>query len=178
MKNEFKNSIKNIPEVIKLIIIYSIINLGILYYIYSYLKNDFETFIFIGSLILLFYFGTIILPVIILFNNYNSKTKNISLELNEEYLRINNNSILVKDIKKIVINGTNQHFKGLGSGGISTLPYNDSFYFLEVFVGDKIYYLTSLLSYDIDLILINKYPSINFIKKINSFPIISDTKKL
>ncbi|MGU9938521.1 hypothetical protein ACNFNZ_08120 [Empedobacter brevis] len=167
-----KNSIHNIPEVIKLIIIYSLINIGIIYYIFTYLKNDINVFIFISSIILLFYFVFIILPVIILYNNYTSKTKNIFLVLKDDSLIINDKTIYINDIKNITINGTYQHFKGLGSGGVSTLPYNDSFFFLQIYVDNQVYYISSLLSYDLDIILMKKYPNINYDKKINSFPLI------
>ena len=85
---------------------------------------------------------------------------------------INDKTIYINDIKNITINGTYQHFKGLGSGGVSTLPYNDSFFFLQIYVDNQVYYISSLLSYDLDIILMKKYPNINYDKKINSFPLI------
>lgn len=171
MKEKFKNSILNLPEVIKLLIIYLIIIVIILSYIYFALEDDIEVFLIICLLLSSFYLLAFVIPVLSLYFNYLEKTKNIILILENESIRINDKIIPIIEVININIIGTHQHFN-LGHGGVSTLPYNDSFYYLKVKTNKNEYYLTSLLSYKLDSILIEKYPNIKFVQNINSFPLI------
>jgi len=169
MKNQFKNSIFNLPEVIKLLIIYLLINIGIICYAYPYLEDDVQTFYICSLFLLSFFILAFIGPVLVLYNNYENKTSNITLILEEVSIVLNDKIILVKDIDNITVYGTHQHFN---YGGVSTLPYNDSFYYMVIETNKEKYYLTSLLSYNLDSILKEKYSNLKFNQQIKSFPLI------
>ncbi len=171
MKNQYRNSIVNLPEVIRLLIIYFVINSTLLYIVNINLEDDKETIFFIGYLLLSFYLLIFLLPVLILFFDYTQKTKNITLTLNKENIIINDKVILITEIKTVKIFATHQHFN-LKYGGVTTLPYNDSFYYMQLETAKDNYYLTSLLSYNLDKIFLEKYPEVIYLQVIKSFPLI------
>lgn len=75
------------------------------------------------------------------------------------------------DIKEICINATYQHYSGVK--GATALAYNDYFYYIEIITNNNyIYYLTSLLGYNLDTELKKSYPNLIYKDKIKAFPYI------
>lgn len=95
----------------------------------------------------------------------------MTLALKENQILINENIISLEDITKMKIFATHQHFNKYV--GATSLPYNDYFYFIELHTKkNEVKYLTSLLSYDLDIDLKNRYPDVPVINVVKAFPLI------
>lgn len=153
------------------VIIYGVISVIFISFLFNYLyEDDFETFFFLTVLILVVYFGAAVLPVVMLYTNYIKFNKKTILVLEKDKILVNQKSIYLNEIKKIKIYATHQHFSG--HNGVTSLPYNDYFYYIEVITDDAKNILTSLLSYDLDKDLLKEYPSIPIQNVVRAFPII------
>ncbi|KGE13067.1 hypothetical protein [Sphingobacterium deserti] len=114
-----------------------------------------------------FYFLVYLLPVIVLHVNYlNNTYKHVRVERNK--LTVNNATYTEKEIDKIRIYATSQHFSD--SVGVSALPYNDYYYHIEVVLknGKKIN-LSSLIDYKLDTIITENFRTIEIIEQPSTF---------
>lgn len=172
MQKTYSITVKNIFHAINEVIIYCVIFIIAIVALYIYLyEDDPEAFFLVSFLVLVSNIGIIILPVFILYLNYKKYSKKTILVLEKEKFLVNNTDILLKEIKKIKIYATHQHFSG--NNGATSLPYNDYFYYIEValYSGEKLY-LTSLLGYNLDKDIQEMYPHIHIESIIKSYPII------
>lgn len=135
---------------------------------FLYIKVEFDLFktLFLSTFFL--YILAFFLPVVILHFNYLSHSKYENIAIEENKLRINKDLFINSDIDQINIFATNQHFND--SVGVSALPYNDYYYYIEICLktGDRII-LTSLLDYKMDLIIKENFKSINIVEKNSTF---------
>ena len=133
---------------------------------FLYIKVEFELFRILFLSTFLLYLLIFLLPVIILHINYlnNNKYQNVIVEKNKLIL----NNILYNEIEQINIFATHQHFND--SVGVSALPYNDYYYYLEICLkgGEKII-LSSLFDYKIDEIFKKNFESVKIIENPSSF---------
>jgi len=140
--------------------------------IFLFLKVEFGLFKILFLSTLVFYFIGLFLPVYILHKNY-LKTKYKLLRIQENRADINECIITGTDIEKIKIYASYQHFDGLV--GVSALPYNDYYYYVELHLNEgKIITLTSLLDYKLDKILKENFKDVIFIEVVTSFPMIQN----
>ncbi|WP_370901305.1 hypothetical protein [Chryseobacterium gossypii] len=164
-----KVSIKSQLHALRELLIISMVYLGGMYFLY--IKTEFDLFKILFLSTFIFYFLVLFLPVIILHINYlnNNVYKNIVIEQNK--LIIDNLVYKEDNIDKINIYATRQHFSD--SVGVSALPYNDYYYYLEVCLKDgRQINLSSLLDYKIDKIFKENFKSINIIEKPSPFALL------
>ncbi|MEN2436854.1 hypothetical protein AAH994_15680 [Weeksellaceae bacterium A-14] len=162
---DLKISLKSQLYALRELIIISIIYFGLIYFLY--LKAEFDLFKILFLSTLVFYFIVFLLPVIILHMNYlNNTYRHIKIEQNQ--LTINNITYARSEIDKIKIYATSQHFSD--SVGVSALPYNDYYYYVEIRLksGKKIN-LSSLIDYKIDKIIRDNFKTIELINQPSPF---------
>ena len=172
MQKTYSITVKNIFHAINEMIIYCVISIIAIVALYMYIfEDDSETFFLISFLVLVANIGIIILPVLILYLNYEKYNKKTILVLEKEKILVNNTGVLLNEIEKIKIYATHQHFSG--NNGATLLPYNDYFYYIEVvlYSGKKLYF-TSLLGYGLDKEVQKRYPNIPTENVIKSYPLI------
>lgn len=140
--------------------------------IFFFLKVEFGLFKIIFLSTFVFYFIGLFLPVYVLHINY-LKTKCKSLIIEKNKAIFNGYTITETDIEKIKIYASYQHFDGLV--GVSALPYNDYYYYVELHLNNgKTIELTSLLEYNLDTILKENFKDVIFIEVVTSFPMIKN----
>lgn len=157
-----KISLRNQFYALKELVIISFVYFGLMGFLYIKAEFDLFKILFISTFFL--YLIIFLLPVIILHINYLNNSKYKSVAINENKLTIDENVFIDSDIDRIIIFATNQHFNN--SVGVSALPYNDHYYYIEICLktGDKIN-LTSLLDYKIDMIVKENFKSVNIVEK-------------
>jgi len=163
---------KNIFYVLKEMLLLAGISLIALIALYLYIcEEDPELFLFITLLLFITNVAVNILPVLLLYFNYEKVNDGVTLTLEKERILVNDKSILLDEIKNIKIYATHQHFSG--NNGVTSLPYNDYFYYMVVVTNkeEKIH-LTSLLGYNLDKDIKKIYPNIRIENVIKSYPII------
>ncbi len=154
------------------VIIYSIIVIALECVLYYYIfDEDQNLFLFLTSLIIPIYLGTVLMPALILYCNYMKHNKKTRVTLEDKILIINGDRIRLDSISEIIITATYQHFSG--HKGATSLPYNDYFYYVKFStIEGKDFYLTSVLGYDLDKELKEHYPELAFRYHTRSFPAI------
>ena len=164
-----KNTIYVLKEMILLSGILLVALIALYFYIYEEAP---ELFLFITLLLLIANVGINILPVLILYFNYEKVNDGVILNLAKDRFLVNGKSILLDEIKSIKTYATHQHFSG--QNGAASLTYNDYFYYMEVITNneEKIH-LTSLLGYNLDKDIQKMYPDIRVENVVKSYPIIS-----
>ena len=166
-----KITAKNVIYLFQEVILYSIFFLIADYLLYIYLLDEIRLFALLFLLILFIYLGTILLPVLFLYFNYLKFDKNKTIILKKDLILINELSIPVDSIERIIITATYQHFDE--NAGVTTLPYNDYFYYVQIYIKNKeVFLITSLLDYNIDKELKNQYSQLTFINRIKSYPLV------
>ena len=172
MENKYSITAKNIFYAIDEMMIYVVLSVLAIIALYAYIfKEDPSVFFFITFLILAANTLIFILPVLILYQNYKKHNRNTILILKQNEMIINKETLSLKEIKMFNIHATYQHFSG--NNGVTSLPYNDYFYYIEIVLNnEKKIYATSLLGYNLDKELQKKYPSILVKNVITSYPLI------
>lgn len=162
---DLKISIRTQLYVLRELIVISIIYFGIMSFLYLY--NDFGLFKIIFLSTFVFYLIVFLLPVVILHINY-LKNQYKTVKIDEKKLIINDTIYQENDIYKIIIYATAQHFNN--SIGVTALPYNDYYYYVEVYLksGESIN-LSSLIEYKIDKLIKENFKAIEIVEKPSSF---------
>lgn len=162
---------KNIVYLFKDLIIYSVIIFCWILFLYYYIGDDWNFFIYLILFTIAPYLCIMLIPVLYIYENYEYYNKKLILKLNEDNIQYNDDIIFLSDIKKIIIYATYQYFNGK-EGGVTSLPYNPYFYHIEITTRNKKYYLTSLLGFSIAEDLQEFYPHLEYEKIIKSYPLI------
>lgn len=175
MENKYSITAKNIFHAINETMIYVVISVLAIIALYAYIfKEDPGVFFFLTFLILAANTLIFILPVLILYQNYQNYNRNTILVVKHNVIIIDKEILSLKEIKKFNIHATHQHFSR--NNGVTSLPYNDYFYYIEIVLNNgKKRYATSLLGYNLDKELQKKYPSIPVKNVITSYPLIKDS---
>lgn len=157
----FKTQLRALRE----LIIISIAYIGLM--IFIYVNFDFELFKILFLSILCLYSIAYFMPVFVLHRNY-LKSKLNSIKIEENKIEIDGNQIVSNEIEKIKIVATYQHFDKMV--GVSALPYNDYYYYVEICLNNgQSLKLTSLLDYKIDEILKKFLSDVKFTNVISSY---------
>lgn len=132
----------------------SIILVSVVYFIFIYvlyLYVEYQLFVILFQATLLFYALVFFLPVLILHINYLKKTTKGRIELKNRIITINDKIYTAQDVQCIEIYATYQHFNN--TVGATSLPYNDAYYYLIIYLNDgEQIVLSSLIDYNIDKI--------------------------
>ncbi len=159
-------SLKSQLYALKDLIIISLVYFGLI--LYFYLKVEFNLFkiLFLSTFFL--YLLIFFLPVIILHINHLNNNKYQCVIIEKNKLVLDDISYNIDKIDQINIFATYQHFNN--SVGVSALPYNDYYYYLEICLkgGEKII-LSSLLNYKIDKNFKENFEFIKIIEKPSTF---------
>ena len=163
---DLKISLKSQLYALRDLIITSIVYFILIYFLYIHAEFDLFKILFLSTLA--FYLIVFLLPVFVLHINYLSNAYR-SIKVEENKITPNENTIYRKnDIEKIRIYASSQHFSG--NVGVTALPFNDYYYYVEIELknGEKIN-LSSLLDYKIDRIIKENFKDNIVIEQPSSF---------
>jgi len=134
---------------------------------FLYVKTEFDLFKILFLSTFVFYFLVLLLPVLILHVNYLcNQHKNIKIEY--DMLIVDDRIYSGSDIDRINVFASYQHFND--SVGVTALPYNDYYYYLEICLKDgKQINLSSLIDYKIDEIIKKNLQSVNVVEQPSTF---------
>ena len=164
----FSKSTKNTCAAFQDLLNYAALYIFSLLILVFYLRNEEIEFLrFIILIISLFFFVIHVLPVLIIYLNYDQHNSGLIVILTKEGFKANSEFIAKENIKEITIIGTHQHFHK----GRSFIGYEEGFFYMEIMLVDnRKYFLTSLLGPEIDLDFIQEFSEINIKKQIKAFP--------
>lgn len=166
---EYRITNKNIMYLFKEVIMYAIILVLWLGFLYYYIEFDINLFVYLSLITLVVYLVMMLLPVVYLYENYDKyNNQSFTLRLEERRIVYDGKPILLSEIKKVRIIATYQYFNGR-SGGVTSLPYNPYFYYIEIITEEKKYILTSLLGFSLGDDIKEMYPSLVY-EEIRAFP--------
>lgn len=162
---DLKISLKSQLYALRDLIITSIVYFMLIYFLYINTEFDLFKILFLSTFA--YYLLLFLLPVTVLHINYLRNTsKDIRVEENK--LTIKENIIYRSDIEKIRIYASSQHFSG--NVGVTALPFNDYYFYLEIKLknGEKIN-LSSLLDYKIDKIIKENFKNNSIVEQASPF---------
>lgn len=164
----YSKSTKNICVAFQDLLNYAALYILFLLILVFYLRNNEIEFLrFIILIISSFFFAIHVLPVLIIYLNYDQYNSGLVVKLTKEGFKANSEFIAKENVKEITIIGTHQHFHK----GRSFIGYEEGFFHMEIMLVDnRKYFLTSLLGPEIDLDFIQEFSEINFKKQIKAFP--------
>ena len=138
---------------------FTALNMVLLLVILYYLGTQEKEFINFLFLIFFSYYSIVaLIPVLFLFFNY---------EQNDAGNKINSEEIKAVEIQEIIIYGAHQHFHR----GYGLLPHAQDFFYMEIKLFDnRKYYITCLMSPEIDKEFKRELPYVKFIDRIKVFP--------
>jgi len=151
---------------LKELIVISLVYFGFIFFLFVKVEFNLFKILFLSTLFL--YLLVFFLPVIILHINYLEKNKYKCLLIDKNKLILGDVPYSIDNIEEINIFATYQHFND--SVGVSALPYNDYYYYLEICLNDggKIF-VSSLFHYKIDKIFKDNFSSIRINEKPSTF---------
>lgn len=163
---DLRISLKSQFFALKELIVISLFYFGFICFLYIKVEFDLFKIVFLSTFLI--YLLLFFLPVILLHTNYLNKNKYQQVIINKNKLILDDVLYNIDEINQINVFATYQHFNS--SVGVSALPYNDYYYYLEICLkdGGKII-LSSLINYKIDKIFKDNFDSIKIIEKPSTF---------
>lgn len=163
---KLKVSYKSQLYALKDLIFISVIYFGGIFFLQGILEMQLFKIIFISTFFL--YLVAFFLPVVLLHFNYLIKGECKEVIIKKNKFILGNSLYSFNEIEFINIYATYQHFNE--SVGVSTLPYNDYYFYIKIHLnGNRTIILSSLIDYKIDQIFIENFPSVKIIKKPSTY---------
>lgn len=164
------NNKRVIRELFGDVILYTAILIVWIFFLYYYISCDIEFFSILSLATLIVYLVTILIPVLYLYENYRFN-KDTTLILEKEKIIYNKEVIKLSEIRNINIIATHQYFNGKVSE-VACLAYNPYFYYIEIVMDKKKYYLTSLLGFSLGEDMRKCYPNLEYREVVRGYPLV------